>query len=500
MSESTDPRLGIGGNRPPITPPAEADCRADLERRYPEIKTKLDEFEKALATYPQDITDSEVAESLQDLLGQMKKNQRAFKANRAAEKEPWNGVIKIVQNFFSKAEEKIDGWLEVWQPRYQAFLDRKAEEGRRAAEAEAEKQRFDAERLRKEAEAAEGRRVAAEKAAAEAAQREQQARERREDEERRAAEAKARAEAAAAEEKRLAEEKRQRDKAEREQNAANLREAKRLMKQAENLHLLAEGEEANADEIAGLDMMVRTGGTIGNLGTLLFHSALLSDDERAEVNAIRNRLHELRVAFNDRASAKERKRREKEHKAAEEQAAREAEERARIKAEEDAKLAAARAERERAEADAAAAKATARDTGKEISEARRERQGAASAATKAGREAGKLDTDADRTENRADRLDRRLGDSTDADFSRTRGDLGTVGSLTGMWKHDIQDEAALRAVCGPLGQHLTSDALSGAVYRWMVAHREGFPEDSERVTDPALPGVVFVWERTARIA
>ena len=486
-------------NLPPIVAPVDTALLADLQSRYPEVPATLKDFEEALATYPAKLTlaDEETAAALQDLLGKMKKTQSVWKAHRGSEKKPWDTLVKVVQNFFGKAEEKIDEHLEVWKPRYQAFLDLKEAENRRRAEAEAERQRAEAERARAEAAAAEERRLAAERAAEEARQRAELERQRAEEEARKRAEAEAAAERARAEEKRIAEEKRQREKAEKETNATNLRTIKAAMKEAEKLHTYAEAAEQTDEEAKKLDDMIRPGGTISALAAPVVQSVLLDDDQKADIEAVRTRLNELRAAQNDRFDAKERKRREKLAKEAAEREAKEAAERAAKRAEEEAAIAKARAEREAQEAAAEAAKLAAKNAkagARAAEDAAREH---AAEGKGAAREQRENEKEADRAANRGDRLTRKIENSTDADFNRTRGDLGTVGSTTGRWGHEIVDEAALRAVCGPLGEHFTEDALSGAVYRWMVAHRTAFT--GERV-EGALAGVVFVWERDVRIA
>lgn len=483
-------------NLPPIIPPTDADFLADLQNRYPELAKELAEFEGALASYPDKIEDEAVAANLQDLLGKIKKTQSVYKAHRGTEKKPWDTLAKVAQNFFGKAEEKLDGWLETWKPRYQAFLDKKAADARRAAEEEAERQRQDAERLRKEAEAAAEAKRKAEEDAAAAVRREEEARRRAEEEDRKRVEAEAAAARAREEEKRIAREKGERDKAEKETNTANLRAIRVHMKTVERLHALSEAEEASEAEAAQLDELIQTGGVVGNLASTVATSLLLDDDQKEEIGKLRQRIGELRMATNERFDAKERKRRAALEKAAEAEAARLSEQR-RLARENDERLAAeARAAREKEEAAAAEAKARSKDAKTEMRDARDDAADANSAIKQAGRTEKALGQDADRASNRADRIDTKLDNSTEADLNRTRGDLGTVGGTVRRWQSNVVDEAALRAECGPLGEHFTSDALSAAAYRWMRAHQVNFA--GERVAD-ALPGVVFTYERDAQI-
>jgi hypothetical protein len=495
MSDLLPPRTH---NMPPVVAPADTALLADLRVRYPEVEATVDELEKAFATYPEKLTleDEETAAALQDLLGKAAKTKNRFKADRGSEKRPWDTLVKVVQNFFGKAEEKIDGMIDLWKPRYQAFLDLKEIENRRRAEEQAEAQRKEAERLATEAAAAEERARAAREAEEAARRREEAARAAAEEAERRRREAESRAAAATEAEARIAREKRERDKAEREANAEALRAIRRNMRDVERLHALAEADEASDDEAVQLDVLSRPGGAVSLLAGPVASSTLLDDEQRAEVEAVRERLAAIRKALGARLDAKERRRREAERKKAEAAEAAAAEDRRKAREAEDARLEAARQERERIERETEDAKVRERAARGDIREARAEQRGALAEQKGAGREAKALAKDADRAENRADRLDRKIETSTDADFNRTRGDLGTVGSTTGRWAYAIVDDAALRTICGPLGEHFTEDALAGAVYRWMVAHRSGFI--GERI-DGALPGVLFTWERDVAI-
>ena len=57
------------------------------------------------------------------------------------------------------------------------------------------------------------------------------------------------------------------------------------------------------------------------------------------------------------------------------------------------------------------------------------------------------------------------------------------------WKHFVNDEAAIRATMGPLGQHIALNAIEAAAYFYMRAHQAGF--QGERVLPKELPGVRF---------
>ena len=495
MTDTLPPRTH---NLPPIVAPLDAEMLADLQARYPEVAKELDAFEAALKTYPERLTlkDAETAAALQDLLGKMAKQKAVLAGLKKHEKKPWDTLVKVVQNFFGKGEEKIDGWLGVWKPRFQEFLDLKEADNRAKAEAEAERQRAEAVRLEREAEEAAERKRKAEAEEAEAWRREEEAlaAAARAEEERRQAEA--RAAEAKAEEERRAKEKRERDKAERDQNTEAFRAIRRNMKDAERLHLMGEGDEATEDEIAQLDGLVRAGGVIGNLAAPVAASMLLDDEQKIEIETIRGRLGELRKAANGRHDAKEQRRRERERKAAEAAEAAAAAERAARRRAEDEEHARAKAAREKADAEALALKEAEKAAKGDVRAARADARDAVADQKTAARDEKRLDTDSDRAANRAGRMERRIENSTDADFSRTRGDLGTVGGLTGHWAYSVTDRDALLAKCGPLAAFFTEDAVDGAVYRWMRAHQGEFT--GERI-EGRLPGCVFMWTRDVAI-
>jgi hypothetical protein len=490
----------IGHNLPPIVAPADTEMLADLNARYPEVQRELDAFEKALATFPTtDLTlkDEDIAAALQDLLGKMAKQKSVFSAHKKTEKKPWDTLVKVVQNFFGKGEEKIDALLAEWKPRHEAFLALKKAEALRAAEAEATRLREKEEADRRAAALAEEKRLAAEEEERKARQREEEARaaEEKAKADQRAAEE--RAAAAQAEEKRIAEEKKARDREEKSRNETLLREVKAAMKVAERLHALAEAGEASDAETAELDEMIRPGGPISAKGSAVAASRLLDDDQKADAAASRTRLLVLRDAGSARFSKKEQRRREKEKAEADAREKAEAEERAARRAEDEERSRLAREAREKAEAEALEARAAGQAAKEEAREARSDAREAVQEKKGAAKAVQLHEAAADQAANRGDRLERRIENSTDADLSRTRGDLGTVGSLARRWTYTITDEDALRAVCGPLGEHFTFDALGGAAYRWMGAHRENFKGDR---VEGALPGVVFMHEVESRIA
>lgn len=509
MSSTAERTITKTDNKPPIELPNEAAMLENLQAQYPEIDKRLKEWEGAFAEFPLDIPleQADVAQSLQDLLGQVKKDSKVWTDSfQKQEKKPLNALIKVVGNFFTSRVEKADGFLAKYGPVHETFLQRKAERARKDAEEEADRQREAEQAARAAAEQARRDQEAAEARAADERRKEQEAREAAERARVEREEADARAAAAKERERQEAEARRTREKAEKEQNATALREIRPLLAEAEKLHNLAEADEASDTETARLAELTRPGGLIGELARPVSASLLLDADQVERVGAVRKRLGELREAGEARLGKRQRAAAEKARKAEEERQAQDSAVReAQRNADEER---AATARREREEAEAAAQRA--RDDRAVAEQAARDARDAARAEEGSAKDAGKVakghDTEADRNANRADRIDNRLEKSTEADLSRTRGDLGTVGSLAKSWGHMIVDEDALRealrkAIKVPayvtLVDQLTSDALNGAVYRFMRLHQDGW-RGRDRVED-ALAGVVFSYDTAGRI-
>lgn len=484
----------------------------DLQGRYPEIDKRIAEWEDAFKGFPEELTleQEDIAANLQDLLGQVKKDTRTWDAHAKGEKGPLNKLVKIVGNFFTTRVEKADALVTIWAPRYQAFLDKKKVDATRKMEEEAERQRQAAETARLAREKAEEEQRQAEARAAEERRKEQEAREAAAAAQRQRYEAEVRAAEAAAEERRLIDEKRVRDQAEKEENITLMRSVRDGMKEVEKLHFLAEADEANEQEADLLDKFIRPGGTIGALAVKITGSYLLDDAQEAAMDGLRFRLKELRDLANARLGKKEQAKRAKAAALAEAREAQLVAERRVAREAEEARMAQAKTNREREEAAAAAAKEEKRLAEKAARDARTDARSAESGAKAAGKSATRHDEDAQRAENRADRVETKLENSTDADLSRTRGELGTVGSLSRRWQPFITDEAALRAnfyslidgapqpLSAGLAEHLTTTALEGAIFHWMRAHQAGWA-GLVRVENK-IPGVVFAYEQEARIA
>lgn len=489
----------IGHNNPPVTVPEEADLLADLATRYPQVVKDLAEIEAAAADVPGVITDEATAGKLQALLKKTSSLRAQWKALRGVEKRPWSAVLAIVGNWFETAEEKADKIIETHKPRLTAFLDAKAEAARVAAEQEAERQRAEAERLAAEAAAAEQRRKDAEAAAARAVAEEAAARRRAEEEEERRKAAEAAREAAAAEEKRILAEKRDRERAEKERNTENLKQIRRHLKDAGKLHDAGIGDDTPMPDIEMLEALVRPGGTLATLLGQVFGSSLLTHEEVLEVEQAKIAMGNMRQVLSERLGDRERRKRAKLQKEENDRQAAAAAARKLERDEDERRTAEARVAREQAEAAAETAKAAHKAAQGEVREARASGREAADDVRQAERTAATVERQAEKAESRADRMEHKAGTLTDADASRTRGEGGSVGTLSGRWEPRIDDRDAI-----PLEElrgYLNPAAIDAAITLWQRAHqREWLDKRVDEKVEGALKGVTFLWIPDSRIA
>lgn len=500
MSDQATP--GLGHNRGPITPPSETEALADLKARFPNVEVKFRELEEAFNSAPKRIENDEDAGKVQDLYRSMVEFADDWDESRKKEKKPWDKIGKIVQNFFStpieKLKDKDTGYAPLLRKRHTEYSEIKAEAARKEAERLAEIQRKEAERLRAEAEAAEQRRIEAERLQREAEEREAKAlaEEAAAKERRRLADEAA--ERARAEEKRIAAEKAERERGEKEAAKKALREAEKLIKEANGLFSVTEGDE-EAEANPRLDEIVRRDGALAQAIGPAMWSHLLTAAEMEDRDAILARALEIRRADMARLDAKARKKKEAEERkrqaedeklAAQRKAAREADE---------ARAAEARRQREEAEADATKAKQEAKDARKDVRAAQGDQDDAADAGRAAEREGRQIGGQADKVERRADRLDNKLATSSDADMSRTRGDY-SVGSLSGRWSPRVVDRDELVKTLGLLGPYLNPDAVDAALTKYMRQHQgEWADKRKAEIVSGLIPGVLFDWIPDSRI-
>lgn len=447
----------IGHNKGPVTAPEETDIVADLASRYPTAQSDLDEILAVAKDVPDTIKDEETAGKVQALLKKSAALKNQWKALRGVEKRPWKVVGDIIGTWFETKEEAAEKLIATIKPRHTAYLDAKAEAARLEEEAKAKKAREDAERAKFLADWAEAEVELAEWETAQARKREEEAR---------AAEEKARkdqeeAERRAAEQERLAQEAQERLKARLAQEAERRKERKvelrRLTKESKGLALIDAAGAMTEEQRSRYQALIGRDGLIQTISAQLeSERGMLSPEEIAELEADEKALAECRAerkANHDRAEA--------------------------------AALAAANASQQ------------AREAGQEAKAHEKAGDRAERAAASAGRSAEKLDNRADRQELRAENL-------TDADASRTRGEGGSVGTLSGSWQQRVLDWDApgLREA---LWDHVHQDAKDAAVTKWKMANqrdwhaKKGTGPGQGKVTG-ALPGVEFIWVPTSKIA
>lgn len=283
-------RQGIGGNSPPD--PIEelrtrlADTHAPLIARFNELLG----MDARLPTEMDDEWEAKISEAIKACT----KYTRNSEVTRLDANEPHRALIAATDGFFKNMSDKVDAlkakmnteYLTPWQQKKadeeKARREAAAAEARRIQEEEARKAREEATRLaearRKEREAKE----AAEKAERERQEAEARAERERQAAERQAAEAKNKrereaaekarreAEARAAEEKRKADEEAAKARAEQEKAAAERREQEREAKEAREAADKAKADKAAAEKSAGARAadMSRTRTDLGAVASL----------------------------------------------------------------------------------------------------------------------------------------------------------------------------------------------------------------------------------------
>ncbi|MBI1213592.1 MAG: hypothetical protein GC190_19210 [Alphaproteobacteria bacterium] len=501
MTTETQFPAPAGHNLPPVEPPTPEAALQDLNARYSEIDAALAEYEKAAKTFPDNLTikDQDVAQALQDLLGKMKKSLSAWGAYKKEEKGKWNGIVKVVQNFFTTREEKLEALHNKYREKHLSFLELKAAEERRAAEAEAERLREIAAAEAAKALAAENERKRAEEERAAAEQRRIEA-ERRASEER-AAKERAEQEAKAARERaaELERQAKERARVERKLLDEKAQDLKLKLAYAKRICALLENDEAEEAEIETLDENIKPNGLISQIAARILSSSEKTEQDEAAVSDATQQVATFRDALSRHRQAEEaeRKREQEAEEAERQRIAKEAREKREAEL---AELEAARAEEAKAKADVEAAKERAAAAKAEQREAASSEKAADRGLRSAERQERSTGQTAAKADARAGRFEGRVDNTEEYKLGTTRGDLGTVGSLTARWTYNIVDEAALRAVSGPLGEHFTLEALQGAVHRWMSSHRGSLTGPVGARVKGLLAGTEFVREIDSRIA
>lgn len=447
-----------GHNRPPVEAPDEATLKAMLEEAYPEAEKTMLEMEAAAKDVPKTIPvdDAELAGKVSLLLKKAADNRNDWDAIGVKRARPWKAAGNIVRNWFKSKEDRCDALIKDLKPRHTKWLEDKAEEEQREADARAEaaaklaaEKKFDADWAEALVELAE-----------------YNARKHREDQERaRLAEEEAREDLmwAEAREELMAYDARKAEEraALLEQEAATRRkdrknELRRLTNEAKKLGMLDKAEGLTDVMLARYRELIGENGLIPKLKELLQDDRnLLTAEERAELDEETAALAKLRE---ERAEN------------------RLAQEKARTKASEALQEA-----------------ATAGDAAKAL-----EKQAPA-----LERKAGQAARGAAVHENRAVRADMAADKLTVADASRSYGEGGTVATLSGSWQPRVDDFNAIPPAM--LWEHINRDAIDAAITKFRFANQPAWEErrgvgPGKGLVADALPGVTFVWTPDGRIA
>ena len=91
---TTDPRLAIGGNSPPLA--------LTIRENHNDVFTRLDELAAADALVPAVITSDEDEGKAQDLVLQCKKTVKHAEAMHKLEKEPYDKAVKEIEGALSR--------------------------------------------------------------------------------------------------------------------------------------------------------------------------------------------------------------------------------------------------------------------------------------------------------------------------------------------------------------------------------------------------------------
>jgi len=229
MLDTAQPQGGIGHNEPPKEHLLDIEgTQANLRAENEEELLRLAKCIAAAKAVPKEINDESTAEHISDLIKSSRKAMAVVESIRKIAKEPYTARGKAVDAVFNKPKKELEALLEPILGAQTLFLQKKKDEERAAASAEAERQREETARLEREAAEAEAKRVEAERKRHEEEAAAQRAQQEREAAQQRAREAEAAAAQAKADEARLLQERK-----EREAREAEEREKRRIEAQAE---------------------------------------------------------------------------------------------------------------------------------------------------------------------------------------------------------------------------------------------------------------------------
>jgi hypothetical protein len=138
------PSPGIGHNRGPALDVELAEQNAALEKRR-------DELLEAVTRAPVEIADNDASGKVADLVRLITACRKAAEASRVERKEPYLAAARVIDNYFRRITEPLDGAKQTLEARLSVYQRRVAFEERRRREEEARRAAEEADRLRQEA-------------------------------------------------------------------------------------------------------------------------------------------------------------------------------------------------------------------------------------------------------------------------------------------------------------------------------------------------------------
>jgi len=159
---TNEARLSIGANNPP------AEEQLLIDKLRADNSDILMVYEAALnkeAEIPTEVTTDEESGKVSDYLKKLKTAKKMLDGARETEKAPYTAKANVVQSFFKGRMEKCDEIIKRVEVPLAAFLKKKEDEKRRAAEAKARADKEEADRKLREAKEAEERALKAQREA-----------------------------------------------------------------------------------------------------------------------------------------------------------------------------------------------------------------------------------------------------------------------------------------------------------------------------------------------
>jgi hypothetical protein len=439
----------IGHNNPPTE-------KQIMEERHADLFKRLRDLIARAADVPAEVKDDDTCGKVGDLIKAMRTCLAQVDSTRKIENEDIRRRLGEINNTFTKPADELGKVRDEIKARNDAYLSAKADAEKLRLEELAAEQRRKAEVATAAAAAAETKRLAAEREAAEAKAREDEARQREAQAKADQTAAELRAAAAAAEEERQVIERRERDRARNESLAADLRFCARLMKEIEMMAAIDAEHGLPEAEAARLDGLIGVGSEIVLAAARLRGNAYFLDAEQdKEATHLNTRLSSIRWQREMEVDAREASKHAAE--VAERQRRREAE---------DARLAEAKRLREVEEAAAAAAKAKAVAARAEVKSAAADQKEAARDIRQAGRDEKTSMAAGERLDASASKIERKAG-GPESDLARTRGDLGSVNTVSRRWTVRVVDIRVLDL--DKLRFHIHPDALQAAAQGFLQA-------------------------------